>query len=155
KILEQTQLLFQHLARAHPDNGSHELGLAQSYLDHGYQSYLLHGRSPGAQAELEKGRDILANLVQKSPVRINRSELAHAHNTLATYLESLYGIDDKAEASRIAAITEQAYLAAVALWKQLANEEPDVPARLQDLAGGYSNLARLYEHLGDIGKFKD
>src|SRR5262249_43521605 len=102
-----------------------------------------------------KGRDILANLVQKSPVRINRSELAHAHNTLATYFESLYGIDDKAEASRIAAITEQAYLAAVALWKQLANEEPDVPARLQDLAGGYSNLARLNEHLGAIGKFKD
>jgi serine/threonine protein kinase len=45
-ILEEAQYLFEQLNRQHPDVESHELGLAQCYLDHGYQSYLIKGRSP-------------------------------------------------------------------------------------------------------------
>jgi tetratricopeptide (TPR) repeat protein len=82
-------------------------------------------------------------------------ELAHAHNTIASYHESFYKVNDKAEAVNNARRSEQAYLAASDLWKQLADEEPDVPARANDLAGGYNNLAILYANLEDVPKCKD
>jgi serine/threonine protein kinase/tetratricopeptide (TPR) repeat protein len=155
KILEDAQALFAQLARADPDADVHVLGLAQSHVSHGYQTYLLDGRSPDVEAELEKARDLLAKLVRKNPTRLFRAELAHALNTIATYHGSSYKTDTKAEGVKIAQRAEAAYLGAVALWKQLTDEEPNDPARRNDLAGGYTNLAILYANLQDLSKSGD
>jgi serine/threonine-protein kinase len=155
RILEDAQGLFERLTSVDPDVDAYELGLAQSFLDHGYQSYFLDGRSPRAEGDLEKAKDILTKLVKKNPTRLHRSELAHAFNSVASYHQSFYKVNDKAEAGNIARRSEEAYLAATALWKQLADEEPDVPARSNDLAGGYNNLAMLYANLEDPIKCKD
>jgi serine/threonine-protein kinase len=154
KMLEDAQGLFKELAAEHPEDESYELSLAQSYVEHGFHSSRLHGRSPEAEAELEKARSILKALVARNRSRANRTELGHVLNYIVAYHDAFYQIDDKAEAVKIAQKSEQAALAVAALWKELADEEPDVPVRLKDLAGAYNNLANLYGNLRDQDKRK-
>lgn len=152
KILEDAQALFRDLTRTHPDVDAYELGLAQCYLNHGYQSYLQSGRSPQAEADLQAARAILVTLVGRNPARLFRSELAHAHNTIAAYHDDIYKVQNPAEAAQRSRRSEQGYLAATALWQQLAVEEPNDTARLKDLAGGYNNLGLVYFNLDEQAK---
>jgi serine/threonine-protein kinase len=155
QVLEQAQGNFQELASAHTDVDLYQLRLGQTLVEHGFQLYRLHGRSTRAEGDLTKAQGILAGLVKKDPSRLHRTELAHAHNTIAAYHTSFYGPRDQPDAAKLARKTEPDLLAAVALWQQLAAEEPEAPLRLQDLAGGYTNLARLYDSLQATDKMKD